>query len=65
MRIRTQFLVNIITFSIILGIIGTSVVVTQQQVVDLNKREASAHTIIIAASELSYISNNYFLPRNS
>jgi signal transduction histidine kinase len=35
--------------------------VTQQQIVDLNKREASAHTIQAGASDLSYISNNYFL----
>ena len=61
MRIRTQFLINIITFSLILGIIGTSMLVTQQQIADLNMREASAHNIQIAASDLSYFSNNYFL----
>ena len=61
MRLRTQFLINIITFSLILGIIGTSMILTQQQIEDLNKREASAHTIQSGASEFSYISNNYFL----
>ena len=61
MRIRTQLLINIVVFSIILVIIATSVAVTQQQIADLNKREASAHTIQTGASDLSYISNNYFL----
>jgi PAS domain S-box-containing protein len=61
MRIKTQFLISIITFSTILIIIGASVAVTQQQIAELNNKEAIAHNVQTGASDLSYISNNYFL----
>ena len=61
MRIKTQFLISIITFSIILIIIGASVAVTQQQIAEFNSQEALAHDIQTGASDLNYISNNYFL----
>jgi PAS domain S-box-containing protein len=61
MRIKTQFLISIITFSIVLIIIGSSVAVTQQQIAEFNGQEAFAHDIQTGASDLNYISNNYFL----
>ncbi len=65
MRIKTQFLISIITFSIILIIIGASVAVTQQQIAEFNSQEALAHDIQTGASDLNYISNNYFLYQDS
>ena len=61
MRIKTQFLISIITFSIILVIIGASVAITQQQLDIYNSQEALAHDIQTGANDLNYISNNYFL----
>ncbi len=61
MRIKTQFLISIISFSIILTVIGASVATTQQQINEFNKQEALAHDIQTGASDLNYVSNNYFL----
>ena len=61
MRIKTQFLISIITFSVILTIIGASIALTQQQIAEFNSQEELAHDIQTGASDLNYISNNYFL----
>jgi signal transduction histidine kinase len=61
MKLKTQFIINIITFSIILIIIGASVAITQQQITDFNMQESYAHDIQVGASDLNYISSNYFL----
>ena len=61
MRIKTQFLISIITFSIILAIIGSSVAITQLQITELNKQSVLTNEIQTGASDLNYISNNYFL----
>jgi signal transduction histidine kinase len=61
MRIKTQFIISIITFILILVIIGSSVALTQQQIIELNKQESIAKDIQTGASDLNYISNNYFL----
>jgi signal transduction histidine kinase len=61
MRIKTQFIISIITFILILVIIGSSVALTQQQIVELNKQESLAKDVQTGASDLNYISNNYFL----
>ena len=61
MRIKTQFLISIITFSIILAIIGSSVAITQQQITELNNQSVLTNEIQTGASDLNYISNNYFL----
>ena len=61
MRIKTQLLISIITFSIILAIIGSSVALTQVQITELNNQSARTNEIQTGASDLNYISNNYFL----
>jgi PAS domain S-box-containing protein len=61
MRIRTQLLISIITFSIILVIIGSSVAFTQIQITELNNQNVLTNEIQTGASNLNYISNNYFL----
>ncbi len=61
MRIKTQLLISIITFSIILVIIGASVAFTQVQITELNNQSVLTNEIQTGASNLNYISNNYFL----
>jgi PAS domain S-box-containing protein len=61
MRIKTQLLISILTFSIILIIIGSSVAITQIQITELNNQSVLTNEIQTGASDLNYISNNYFL----
>jgi PAS domain S-box-containing protein len=61
MRIKTQLLISIITFSMILVIIGSSVALTQIQITELNNQSVVTNEIQTGASDLNYISNNYFL----
>jgi PAS domain S-box-containing protein len=61
MRIKIQFLISIVTFSIILAIIGVSIAVTQEQIAKLNSQRSMAENIQTGASYLNFISNNYFL----
>jgi PAS domain S-box-containing protein len=61
MRIKTQFLISIITFSIILVIIGSSVAVTQLEIAELNNQNNTVNDVQTGASDLNFISNNYFL----
>ena len=61
MKIKNQFLISIITFSIILAVIGASVGVTQLQITEFNNQEVTANNIQTGSSNLNYISNNYFL----
>jgi PAS domain S-box-containing protein len=61
MKIKTQLLLSIVTFSIILVIIGSSVALTQIQIAELNNQSVLTNEVQTGASDLSYISNNYFL----
>ena len=61
MRIKTQLLISIVTFSMILIIIGSSVALTQLQITELNNQSLLTNEIQTGASDLNYISNNYFL----
>ena len=65
MKIKTQFLINVVSFSIILIIVGASVALTQDQIANFNNQEAIANDIQTGASNLNYISNNYFLYQDS
>jgi PAS domain S-box-containing protein len=61
MRIKTQLLISITTFSVILVIIGLSVALTQLQISGLNNQNVATNDIQTGASDLNYISDNYFL----
>ena len=65
MKIKTQFINSMVIFGIILLIIGTSVIVTNQQVERLNMQEEIARNIERGASELGYLSNDYLLYHES
>jgi PAS domain S-box-containing protein len=61
MRLKSQYIVSIIIFGILLIIISASVIVTNQQVAQINNKEQIAGIILTGASNLAYISNDYFL----
>ncbi|MCX9012389.1 MAG: ATP-binding protein [Candidatus Methanoperedens sp.] len=65
MKIKTQFINSMVIFGIILLIIATSLIVTNQQVERLNKQEEIAKNIERDASELSYLTNDYLLYHES
>jgi len=65
MKIRTRLTLSVAIFAIALLIIVGSIVVTNQQVTRLSKQEELAKTIEIEANELSYLSSDYILYRES
>ena len=65
MKIRNQYIISILVFIIILAIISVSVVITNQQVTQINSQEQIASNIQTGASNLNIISNDYFLYQES
>ncbi len=63
MKIRTMFIITMTLFGLLLIVVATSLVVTNQRVDRLNKQEELAMNIERGASELSYLSNDYLLYR--
>ncbi len=61
MKIKTQFIICIVVFSIILVIIAASVATSAQQVTHLKAQENIANNIERGAGNLSSISIDYFL----
>jgi signal transduction histidine kinase len=61
MRIRTQFIITMLLFSIILVVIAASAIITSRQVGKASEREKVAGSIAQGASELSYLSNDYLI----
>jgi PAS domain S-box-containing protein len=61
MKIKTQFIICIIVFSIILIIIAASVANTEQQVAQLGAQEEISNNIERGASSLNSVSIDYFL----
>jgi signal transduction histidine kinase len=65
MRIRTQYILSIAVFAIILAVISVSVVITNRQVNLINNQAKTAANIQTGASTLAYISNDYFLNKQN
>src|SRR4030043_1030352 len=63
MRIRTQFIITMLLFGIILAVIAASAISTHRQVEKANEQEKIASSIAQGASELSYLSNDYLIYR--
>lgn len=61
MKIRTQFIVCIVFFSLILLVISASVATTEQQVSQIKVQEELANNIERGASNLNSVSIDYFL----
>ncbi len=65
MRIKTQFIITMLLFGIILVVIAASAAITNQLVVKASEQEKIASSIAQGASELSYLSNDYLIYRES
>ena len=65
MRIRTAFIIIILLFGIILVVIAASAIITNRLVVKASEQEKIASGIAQGASELSYLSNDYLIYRES
>ena len=61
MKIKTQLMICIVVFSVILLVIGASVVTTEQQVAQITAQEDIASNIERGASSLNSIAMDYFL----
>jgi PAS domain S-box-containing protein len=61
MRIKTQFILSIMIFSVVLLIVTASVIVTNQQISQLNQKQEISANIEQGANELNTISSQYFL----
>ena len=61
MKIRSQFIISLIVFGVILLVTVASVILTSQQTANLAAQKEQAATIQQGASNLNYLSNYYFL----
>ena len=61
MKIKNQYIISILVFVVVLLTISASVVITDQQVAKLSNQGQIAGNIQTGASNLNYISNDYFL----
>ncbi len=64
MKIKSQFLICIVVFSLILIIIAASVATTEQKVTQLNSQEALSSNIERGAGILNSVSIDYYLYQN-
>ena len=65
MKIRTQFIVTMLLFGMILVVIAVSAIITNQRREKASEQEKIAANIAQGASELSYLSNDYLIYRES
>jgi PAS domain S-box-containing protein len=63
LKLKNQFLLNLLVFGIIFAIIGGSLVNTQQEISQLNDQENAAKKVQVGITDLNYLSNNYYLYR--
>ena len=61
MKLKSQLILSIIIFGIVLLVISMSVFFTNQQVAQINSKEQASNNINAGASSLAYIANDYFL----
>jgi len=60
-KLKSQLIISIAIFGIILLIISASVIITNQQALQITDEQQTAGQIQTGASNLAYISNDYFL----
>jgi PAS domain S-box-containing protein len=65
MRIRTQFIITMFLFGIILIVASISAIVTNQKVEIASEQEKVAKNIAEGASDLSYLADDYLIYRES
>ena len=65
MRIRTQFIVTMLLFGIVLVVLAASAIITHQKLEKVTQQENLAANIAQGATELSYLSNDYLIYREN
>ena len=65
MKLRSQLLISITILGVVFLIVFGSYIFTNQQVTQLNNQEQIARSIQTGASDLSYLSNDFFLYQQS
>jgi len=60
-KLKSQLIISIAIFGMILLIISASVIITNQQALQITNEQQTAGQIQTGASNLAYISNDYFL----
>jgi signal transduction histidine kinase len=65
MRLRTQFIITMFLFGIILAVIAASEIITSQQVEKADEQEKIASGIAQGANELSSLADDYLIYRES
>jgi len=65
MKIRTQFIITMLLFGMILVVIAVSAIIVNQRREKARKQEMTAADIAQGASELSYLANDYLIYRES
>ncbi|HSN22811.1 MAG TPA: hypothetical protein VLS45_01360, partial [Methylomicrobium sp.] len=65
MRIRTQFIITMLLFGIILVVMAASAIITNQRLEKARKQERLSAEIAEGASELSYLTDEYLIYRES
>ncbi len=65
MKIKTQFLITMSLFGLVLVIIAISLMITNQRVDQLTQQQQIADNVERGARELGYLSNDYLLYRES
>lgn len=65
MKIRTQFLITLILFAVILAVMAISVILTNRQVERLSSQQEITRSIQRNSADLSYLASDYLLFHNS
>jgi PAS domain S-box-containing protein len=65
LRIRTQFIITILLFGIVLFAIIASVIITNQQVENASRQQEIANNIAQGAGDISYLSIDFLIYRES
>jgi signal transduction histidine kinase len=63
MRIRTQFIMTMLVFGVVLVAISISAIITNRLVDRATLQDRLAHSIVQGAGELSYLANDYVIYR--
>jgi C4-dicarboxylate-specific signal transduction histidine kinase len=61
MRIRTQFIIAMLLFGVVLAAISASAMITNYQVEKAGEQDRIAHSVALGASELGYLANDYVI----
>lgn len=65
MRLRTQFIVTMLLFGLILAVIAISAIITSKKVEETGRQERMAANIAQGAGELGYLANDFLIYRES